>query len=223
MRKFIFLLSAGILLLGCSQLNALLGTGEVTEGGQTEGDASASEESEPVRLVCPPDGATGTLTFNHDISWGGGGVTYGLTVQGSYRVHVIQSIATYDPGTPVGVHNIDTGPLTATLTVKGLPDCTEGSGETKMRAYVTGSCFNSQLTLKIEEIYEAGQVTVFCGEKKDKKAEILLPVGALEKPIEWKMSISSITSGGLPKSIPFKGMGAKGGWNYTFSMPLPLE
>jgi len=217
------LMAAGALLMACSlplSLPAGLGGDDAPASGG--GGADAGEDIPPVPLDCPKTDTTASLTFNHDIQFGIEGVgRFGVTVTGTYKINIIESIHTTEGGERYGVHNVDTGPLGVRLTVEDLENCDKGSGTTSMRADVTGSCINNQLTLIIQEYYEEGQVTVLCGEGDDKEeVPIPLPLAALEKPIILTMSYMELAGkGSVNKFEPFLGMGGSGGWNYLVFLP----
>lgn len=217
------LLAAGILLMACSLPISLPGLGgdeaPASGGG---GEAQNGDVPPNVPLECPKTDEKATLTFNHNIQFGLEGVAnFGVSVTGTYQINIIHSVATYQPGDRVGVYNFTTGPLPVVLTAKDLENCENGKGTTSMRADVLGTCNQGTLTLFIQEYYEAGSVTVMCGEGEDKdEVEIPLPIGPLEQPITWSMAYSQLAGGmTMTKSVPFAGMGGSGGMSYALTMP----
>jgi hypothetical protein len=216
------ILAASFLLMACSLPLSLPGLGgsdvPASDGG---GEPEDAPEKIP-ELECPKYDTKATLTFNHNIKFGIEGVgRFGIAVNGAYQINIIYSASTNEPGDRVGVYNFTTDPLEVVLTAEDLENCEKGKGTTSMRADVNGTCNKGTLTLNIQEYYEAGSVTVLCGEGDDKEeVEIPIPIGPLERPITWSMSYSQL-SGGLvmPKSVPFAGMGGSGGMSYKLTLP----
>jgi hypothetical protein len=211
------LLAAGILLAACNLL-ALPGSGGANGSGAGEGTPAGGL---PTRSLpaCPKDDTRATLTFDHDIKWGLEGVgQFGIAVKGSYQVNLIESIATYEPGSQVGIYNVTTGPLPVTVSAIGLKGCADGKGATNMRAYVSGTCVDGTLTLFIQEYYEAASVTVMCNEGKD-KVEIPIPVSAMEKPVVWSIPVSKLSGVPVEKPVTFSGLGGSGGMTYRLTLP----
>jgi hypothetical protein len=207
--------AAAFLLLSCNLLAAPALGGSDSGGGE-----NATVDIPPVPIGCPTEDIRATMTFSHDISYGlpGAGM-FGLKVQGSYEVNIVKSIATYEPDAKVGVYNLNHGPFPVTVTAKDFKGCTDGQGKTDLRALVNGTCINGTLTLYIQEYYEAASVTIMCGEKKDQKVEIPIPVGAMEQPIVWTVPIGQLAGGGTQKTVDFSGEGGSGGMTYLLKMP----
>ncbi|MBN2084551.1 MAG: hypothetical protein JW748_04950 [Anaerolineales bacterium] len=216
------LMAAGFLLTACSLPLSLPGLGGVDAPASGGGQDLEGGEPPIVPLECPKTDEKATLTFRHDIQFGLEGVgQFGIAVSGTYQINIIHSIATYQPGDRVGVYNFTTGPLPVVLTAKDFEDCENGAGATNMRADVLGNCYDGTLTLIIQEYYEAGSVTVMCGEGDDKEpVEIPIPIGPLEQPVTWSMPYSQLAGGmTMRKQVPFAGMGGSGGMSYTLTMP----
>jgi hypothetical protein len=216
------LIAAGALLMACSlplSLPALGGSDSPDSGGGEVRD----DEGPPIApLECPSTDQKATLTFDHDLTFGLEGVgQFGVAVKGTYQINIIHSIATYEPGEKVGVYNFTDGPIPVVLSAIGFKDCEDGEGTTNMRASVSGTCFDGTLTLIIQEYYEAGSVTMVCGQGDNrKKVEIPIPIAPLEQPIIWPMSYPQLAGGGtMQKSVPFAGVGGSGGMKYTLTMP----
>jgi hypothetical protein len=207
--------AAAFLMFSCNLLAAPALSGSDSGGGE-----NPAGDFPPVPIVCPTEDTRANMTFSHDISYGlpGAGM-FGLKVQGSYEVNIVKSIATHEPDAKVGVYNLNHGPFPVTVTAKDFKGCTDGQGKTDLRALVNGTCINGTLTLYIQEYYEAASVTIMCGEKKDQKVEIPIPVGAMEQPIVWTMTIGQISGSGHQKSVEFSGEGGSGGMTYLLQMP----
>ena len=218
-RRAAVLAAGAVLLLSCSLLSLPVSGG--SNGDADSGDGDVENNEIPLApLACPEKNTMATLTFDHDITWGLPGVgMFGLKLNGSYSINLIQSSVTQDPALKLGIYNISTGPIQATVTAKDFKDCTDGEGKTNMRAYVTGTCIDGTLTLNIQEYYEAASVTILCGTKKDQKVEIPIPVGAMERPVVWAMPIGTAADTGATKTVGFSGEGGGGGMKYTFSIP----
>lgn len=213
------LAACSLMLLSCSLLALPVSGGSNSDSNSVEGDPE-SNEVPLAPLNCPEKNTMATLAFNHDITWGLPGVgKFGLKLNGSYTINLIQSAVTHDPALKLGIYNISTAPIPVTVTAKEFKDCTEGEGKTNMRAYVTGTCTDGALTLNIQEYYEAASVTIMCGEKKDQKVEIPIPVGAMERPVVWTLPIGTAADTGASKTVKFSGEGAGGGMTYTVSIP----
>jgi hypothetical protein len=213
------LAASAFLMLSCSLLSLPIPSGSDT-GADSGGGEAGTPEIPLALLTCPEANTTATLTFGHDISWGLPGVgMFGLKLNGSYQINVIRSSVTQDPALKLGIYNISTGPIPVTVTAKEFKGCTDGQGKTNMRAIVTGTCINGTLTLYIQEYYEAASVTIMCGEKKDQKVEIPIPVGAMEQPVVWAMPVGTTAGSGATKDVEFSGEGGSGGMTYIFSMP----
>jgi hypothetical protein len=213
------LAACSLLLLSCSLLSLPISGGSNSSADSSEGDVE-DNEIPLAPLMCPAKNTMATLTFDHDVTWGLPGVgLFGLKLNGSYTINIIQSAVTQDPAKKLGIYNISTGPIPVTVTAKDFKGCNDGQGKTNMRAYVTGTCIDGTLTLNIQEYYEAASVTIMCGEKKDQKVEIPIPVGAMERPVVWTLPIGTTADTGATKKVDFSGEGGSGGMTYTVSMP----
>jgi len=224
-------------LVACSVPLSFMGTGDESnesEAAAGEEDVSRSGESDsvdgsagdtfgeddilPVSGVCPVDNTNGVLEFNHNIEWGIAGMgKFKIEVQGAQLINIIRSIATYEPEDKVGVHNISTEPIPVTVSAIEFRNCDNGSTTTNMRATVTGTCIDGVLTLYIQEYYEEGSVTIMCGDERDDEVEIMIPVGAMEQPVTWSLSMFEVYETTPEYSIPFLGQGGSGGRKYILS------
>jgi hypothetical protein len=213
------LAACSLLLLSCSLLSL-----PVSGGSRSDSDAGGGDpESNEIPLAplnCPEKNTSATLTFDHDVTWGLPGVgMFGLKLNGSYTINLVRSAVTHDPAEKLGIYNVSADPIPVTVTAKDFKGCNDGQGTTNMRAYVTGTCIDGTLTLNIQEYYEAASVTIMCGEKKDQKVEIPIPVGAMERPVVWTLPIGTTADTGATKTVDFSGEGGGGGMTYTVSMP----
>ena len=204
------------LLGACNLPLALPGSGGTPSGSGAnpgeDGNGSGADGGNTVPLSCPQEGASATLTFNHDVTWGIPGTgQFRIQVNGQYQIHVIESILVHDPAEKLGVYNESNHPVAI-----GIRDCEDGKGSTNMRAIVSGRCYQGQLTLIIQEYYEESSVGIICDDHDP--VQIPIPVSAFEKPVEWTSPVGLLYGAVATKSVPFVGEGASGGMNYTLSI-----
>jgi hypothetical protein len=208
-----------IFLGACNLPLSLPVEGETPAGSGADAGEGRSGENDvdPVSLICPQEGATATLTFNHDLTWGIPGTgQFRIQVNGQYQIHVIESILVHDPADKLGVYNESTHPIPVTVSAVDIRDCTDGKGSTNMRAIVSGRCYQGQLTLNIQEYYEESSVGIVCDDHDP--VQIPIPVSGFEKPVTWTVPVGQIYGTVAKKKVPFVGEGADGGMNYTLSL-----
>ncbi len=209
---------------GGSESEAAAGEDDVSTSGESdsvngsEGDSFGEYDIPSVSGVCPVDNTSGVLEFNHNIEWGVAGMgKFKIEVQGAQLINIIRSIATYEPEDKVGVHNVSTEPIPVTVSAIEFRNCDDGSTTTNMRATVTGTCIDGVLTLYIQEYYEEGSVTMMCGDERDDAVELMFPIGAMEQPVTWSLSMFEVYETTPEYLIPFLGQGGSGGRKYILS------